>query len=231
MNTITIIPAFNEERTIREVITRCKEVNTYPLVVNDGSTDNTMQIVWDARVEIICSDENRGKGEALRLAFNHLRFRGFRGFEYIVIIDADLQFNPYEIPKLVEALKDVDYVIGQRDWNQVPFRHRLGNYVWRKIFNSLYQTELEDTNCGFVAMRREVMLRLKVHSGYIVDNDMLIQVIKMGYKVKNVPVSVRYNHKRGLSGIRMVIGILIFIIVKRIGDFIPKEKIISGGDC
>lgn len=59
------------------------------------------------------------------------------------------------------------------------------------------------------------MLKLKVSSGYIVDNDMLIQAIKMGFKVKNVPVSVRYNHRRGLSGIRIVIGILVFMIINQ----------------
>jgi len=210
--TIAMIPSYNEERTIREVITRCKEVNTFPLVIDDGSTDDTFNISEKLAITLK-HDENKGKGEALKTAFNYCRNIDFN---YIVMIDGDLQFNPYEIPKLIEALKDCDYIIGQRDWLQVPFRHRFGNYIWIKTFNFLYGTNLKDTNCGFVAMKREVMLRLKVSSGYIVDNDMLIQVIKMGYKVRNVPVSVRYDSKRGLSGIRMVIGILIFIVIQRL---------------
>ena len=216
-NSVSIIPAYNEEKTIREVITRCKEVNTFPLVIDDGSIDNTNKIA-SKLTTVITNKENMGKGEALRLGFRSI---SLTSYEYVVIIDADLQFNPYEIPKLIEALKDSDYVIGQRDWSQVPFRHRLGNYIWIKTFNLLFGTNLKDTNCGFVAMRREVMLKLKVSSGYIVDNDMLIQVIKMGYKVKNIPVSVRYNHRRGIkSGIRMVIGILIFIIFNSLGGMI-----------
>jgi len=210
---IAVIPAYNEEKTIREVITRCKEVDVYPFVVDDGSADHTYEIARDL-TDTFRIFPNQGKGFALNHAFGLIKV--CCKADYIIIIDADLQFNPYEIPKLLEALKDYDYVVGQRDWSQVPLRHYLGNLVWIKTFNFLYGTHLQDTNCGFVAMKSEVMMKLKVHSGYIVDNDMLIQVIKLGYKVKNVPVSVKYYNTRGVSGIRMVIGILIFIIIQRL---------------
>jgi len=212
MRTIAIIPCYNEEKTIREIITRCKEVNVYPLIVDDGSTNNTFNIA-NSLTKVLIHKVNLGKGETLDTGFQYIRNLDFK---YVVIIDADLQFNPYEIPKLIEGLKDADYVIGQRNWKQVPFRHYLGNLVWIKTFNFLYKTDLKDTNCGFVAMKKGVMLKLKVSSGYVVDNDMLIQVIRMGYKIKNVPISVNYDYKRGLSGIRMVVGILIFIIKRRI---------------
>lgn len=217
IDTIAVIPAYNEERTIKEVITRCKEVNVFPIVIDDGSIDNTYKVANEL-TKTLRTFENRGKGESIKLAFKYIKilYPFLADYKYVVIIDADLQYNPYEIPKLIEVLKDADYVIGQRDWTQVPLRHRLGNLVWIKTFNLLFKTDLKDTNCGFVAMKREVMLKLQVSSGYIVDNDMLIQVLKMGYKVKNIPVSVRYNHKRDLfSGIRMVIGILVFIFNKR----------------
>jgi len=211
-DTVAIIPCYNEEKTIREVIARCNEINTHPIVIDDGSTDDTYNISISL-ITTLKHNENRGKGEALKTGFRFIKDFDFR---YVVVIDGDLQFNPYEIPKLIEGLKDADYVIGQREWKQVPFRHYLGNLIWIKTFNFLYKTDLKDTNCGFVAMKREVMLKLKASSGYIIDSDILIQVIGMGYKVKNVPVSVNYMGKRGLkSGIRMVMGVLIFIIMRR----------------
>jgi len=208
---ISIIPSYNEQKTIREVITRCKEVNVYPLVIDDGSTDSTFSISGKL-TKTLRHNKNKGKGEALKTAFNYLKHIDFK---YLVIIDADLQFNPYEIPKLIKELDNADYVIGWRSWKEVPFRHHLGNWFWIKLFNFLYKTNLKDTNCGFIATKKEVMLKLRVSSGYIVDNDMLIQVIKMGYKVKNTPVSVTYNHKRGISGVRMVLGILIFMLLMK----------------
>lgn len=210
MNTIVIIPAHNEEKTIREVITRCKEINVKPLVVDDGSTDDTSEIARQLTT-VIRKHKNKGKGEALKSGFHYVNC--FTNYEFVVIIDGDLQYDPFEIPKLIEALKTADYVIGQRDWSQVPFRHRVGNYLWVKTFNILFCTDLKDTNCGFIAMRAEVMQRLNVSSGYIVDNDMLMQALEMGFVVKNAPISVRYNDKRNLfSGTRMVMGIFIFII-------------------
>ena len=216
---IVLIPAHNEEKTIEEVVTRCQMIGATPSVIDDGSTDKTYEIIErlnkERSIPILKHKENLGKGMALKTMFSVLKSINIK-FEYVVIIDGDLQYDPFEIPKFIEALKTADYVIGQRNWSQVPFRNRLGNYVWIRTFNFLFGTDLKDTNCGFVAMRAEVMKKLEVSSGYIVDNDMLIQTLKMGYRVENVPVSVRYNHKRGLSGIRMVIGILIFIIIEKI---------------
>ncbi len=208
MKHYAIIPAYNEEETIEEVILRCKKVGVFPVVVDDGSTDNTYKIAQNLTI-VLRNFKNKGKGEALKKGFNFLKNLD-EG--YVAVIDADLQFDPYEIPKLMEALKDADYVIGCRDWRQVPFRHQLGNLAWIKTFNFLFKTNMKDTNCGFVAMKTEVMEKLNVSSGYIVDNDMLIQALRLGCKIKNIPVSVKYNHKRDLlSGVRMVLGVLFFL--------------------
>ena len=217
--TIAVIPAYNEERTIREVMIRCREVKTFPLVVDDASTDNTWNIANSEGIMVLRNYTNKGKGETIRLAFNHIkRYYNtcFSNIKYIVIIDGDLQFNPHEIPNLIGELKNgADYVIGQRNWNCVPFRNMIGNMLWISIFNLIFGTDFKDTNCGFIAMNMNTMRRLKVSSGYIVDNDMLIQAIRMRCRIKNVPVNVHYETGRNLfSGIRMVIGILIFILNK-----------------
>ncbi len=217
--TIAVIPAYNEERTIREVMLRCREVKAFPLVVDDASDDNTWNIANMEGIMVLRNYTNKGKGETIRMAFNHIkRYYNtcFSGIKYIVIIDGDLQFNPHEIPKLIEELKNgADYVIGQRDWNTVPFRNMIGNMVWITFFNFIFGTSFKDTNCGLVAMKLDVMKRLKVSSGYIVDNDMLIQAKRMRCKIRNVPVTVHYDDSRNLfSGIRMVLGILIFILNK-----------------
>lgn len=232
MKTIAIIPAYNEEKTIGEVIKRFKELDISSLVIDDGSTDSTLDIAYKSSAMVLYHNINMGKGESLKTAFQFLKSSypsHFKKIKYIIIIDADLQYDPYESPKLIEILeKDkADYVIGNRNWKQVPLRHRLGNWVWIKTFNFLFRTKLKDTNCGFVAMKIEVMKKLNVSSGYIVDNDMIIQVLGMGCRVKNIPVSVNYSDKRNFfSGLRMVIGILIFITIK---SFKEERGIYMGG--
>lgn len=210
MNGYAIIPAYNEEKNIGEVIDEIFRIGLVPLVINDGSTDKTKLIARMKTSFVISHSKNRGKGESIRTAFDFLRNKDF---DYVVIIDADMQYFPREAGLLIDGLKDADYVVGERNWNQVPFRHMLGNLVWIKLFNSLFKTNLNDVCCGFVAMKREVALNLELSGGYVADSYMIIQALRMGYKVKNTPVSVVYNHKRGfISGVRMVIGILIFMI-------------------
>lgn len=113
MKTIAIIPAYDEERTIREVIMRCKEVNVFPLVINDCSDDNTEKIAKELTA-VISHKRNMGKGESLKSGFQYIEKLNIK---YVVVIDGDLQFNPREIPRMITALKDADYIIGQRDNN------------------------------------------------------------------------------------------------------------------
>jgi len=224
MNTIGVVPAYNEEDTIGEVVDRLRRINIQPLVVDDGSTDNTTMILNDLGVETLVHDKNEGKGEALLTAFNHI-FQKKRDTQYVVVVDGDLQYNPLEATRLLKPLiKDkADYIIGKRDWSKVPFRHRFGNFTWVNAFNDLFETRLEDVCCGFVAMKREVMEILDVGSGYVVDVNMLIQALTNGYRVKNVPVSVSYKNKSGIRrGMRMVMGILMFMKIRH--DEIIREN-------
>jgi len=209
---VGIVPAYNEEKTIGEVVRRLKKVGIFPIVVDDGSTDRTCEML-NEDVKVLKHNGNMGKGEALLTAFDYIFHR--EDIDYVVIIDGDLQYNPLEAPRLLKYLKNdwADYVIGSRNWSEVPFRHRLGNSVWANLFNSLFNMDLKDVCCGFVAMKFEVMKDLDVSSGYIVDIDMLIQASEIGYRIRNAPVSVSYRETSGIKrGVRMVLGIMAFMV-------------------
>lgn len=202
-----VVPAYNEEKHIGWVVNHIKAIGMDIVVVDDGSTDNTSSVAKSRGARVIRHGHNKGKGFALQTAFKNI------DTDYVVLIDADMQYHPSEIPYLVDALEDADYVIGQRDWSKVPFRHRLGNRVWLKAFNWKYGKDFKDISCGFVAMKKKVYKNLKATGGYIIEADMIIQAGRMGVKIKNVPVRVRYDNKSGiLRGVRMVIGILMFIL-------------------
>jgi len=212
-----LIPAYNEARTIKTVIKEAKEAlpRCHVVVVDDGSTDRTAQLAKEAGAKVLRHEENRGKGEALRTGFDHI-LDSYPDVEWVVLVDADRQYFAKECGRLLEPLKrgEADFVMGYRDWGQMPFRHRLGNWVWRTAFNWLFGTKLQDTNCGFMALTREAMDKVKeIYGGYIIENSLLVNALKNKLRVVQVPVSVRYKRKRAvLGGIRVVSGILVFIV-------------------
>jgi hypothetical protein len=110
---------------------------------------------------------------------------------------------------------EADYVTGYRNWRQVPFRHRLGNFVWRNAFNIIFGTRLKDSNCGFIGMNRKAMRKLinSTKGGYIIENMMMIAAMKNNLRIKQVPVKVFYYDVRDIpTGVRFVLGNLIYII-------------------
>ncbi|TAL46815.1 glycosyltransferase family 2 protein [archaeon] len=185
------------------------------VVIDDGSKDRTFEIAKKAGVKVIHHQVNHGKGEAIKTGFNHVLSHDASA-KYIVLIDSDMQYLPDELLKLVEPLKsgEADFVIGSRNWSGVPFRHRLGNFVWRTTFNVFFGTRLVDTNCGYMALTRRAVERVRnVHGGYIIENKMISDAVRSRLRIMQVPVKVFYKHKSKVQrGIRVVAGVLIFII-------------------
>ena len=211
-----MIPAYNEERSIGKVILQVKKERILPIVVDDGSTDRTYEIARKSGAVVIRHKVNKGKGEALKTGFKHI-IKNCRDVKYVVVIDADMQYDPRDAPKLVKALKEgYDYVTGYRNWKRdVPFRHRFANLIWRVTFNLLFGTNMKDTNCGYIGLNRRTMKMMSKRSygGYIIENVMLAHVVEKGLKVKQVPVKVSYPHRRDVvKGSRFFLGCLIFIV-------------------
>lgn len=217
METVVLIPAYNEEETIKEIISRLKKIKgLIPLIIDDCSSDKTAELARKEGGIIIRHKKNRGKGESLITGFSFI-LKKLRNVKYIIILDADLQYMPEDVKKLIKPLKagKADYVTGYRNWIKIPFRHALGNFVWRISFNLLFGTNFKDTNCGFIAMNRktvEIMVK-KSYGGYIIENVMLVEALKNKLKIEQIPVNVHYYEKRGIvTGSRYVLGNLIYII-------------------
>jgi glycosyltransferase involved in cell wall biosynthesis len=212
-----LVPAYNEEKNIYELIRRLKKMKFNVVVVDDGSKDRTYELAKKAGAIVIRHKENKGKGEALRTALKYARREKIKNF---VIIDADLQYLPEEARKLLKPIKngEADLVMGFRCWKEVPFRHRIGNFIWRKTFNFLFGVGLKDTNCGFMAFGERAIKKIKnIHGGYIIENSILADAIKNNLRIKQIPVKVFYHKVSKIPrGIRVVLGVLIFIILEGI---------------
>ncbi|NCO97354.1 MAG: hypothetical protein COY38_05180 [Candidatus Aenigmarchaeota archaeon CG_4_10_14_0_8_um_filter_37_24] len=212
-----IIPAYNEEKNIEEVIVRLKKsLEARIIVVDDCSKDRTGEIARRNGAIVIRHKANKGKGEALVTGFKEV-LKNHPNIEYAILIDADSQYDPEDAPRLVKALKQGnDYVTGFRRWKRdVPVRHRAANFLWRKAFNILFGVDLFDSNCGYIGMNRKAMKIISKGSygGYIIDNVMLAKAVENKLKIKQVPVKVHYSEKRDVkTGLRFFLGNFIFII-------------------
>ena len=159
MKTVAVIPAYNEEENIEKVIEKVKRVKSINkiIVIDDGSEDNTAKIARKMKVIVLRHKKNKGKGEALRTGFNYV-LKKLKNIKYVVVIDADLQFEPKESEKFLKILKNgkAELVIGKRNFRKMPFRHLIGNILWKNTFNILFGTKFEDTNCGYFALLKDV---------------------------------------------------------------------------
>ncbi|MEM5804839.1 MAG: glycosyltransferase family 2 protein [Candidatus Aenigmatarchaeota archaeon] len=210
------MPAYNEGNNIGESVSLAISdlKGAKIIVVDDGSEDNTAKIAKMAGAIVLRHGTNKGKGEALNTGFSFVK--QMKDAKYVVLLDADMQYRPKDAENVLLPLikNEADFVMGSREWSAVPFRHRLGNLVWRLTFNLLFGTKLKDTNCGLVAMNRNALEAIgRVQGGYIIDNYMLIKCIRSGLIISNAPVTVYYKYLSKVPrGVRMVIGIWLFIV-------------------
>lgn len=231
---LIILPAFNEENKIGVVLRRALKIkNARIIVIDDGSTDKTGKIIMRVIINNgelldithIENSVNMGKSYCIKVALKMLSDE-----DIVLFCDTDDQYNILEYKKLLKPILEnkADYVIGKRDFSNIPFRNGLGNKVWRFIFNALYGTNLEDTNCGFVAMKADVANRTVIKSNrYSIDNEMMIQALENGYKLTNASVSIKYHKERGIKeGVRIVAGVSWFMIKRKVIQWLenPMKK-------
>ena len=165
-------------------------------------------------VIVISHKRNMGKGEALKTGFKY--FLKNTDVDIVVVADADGQYPIKYVKLLIEPLlkNEADFVSGYRNWSKVPFRHRLGNFVWKTTFNLLFGTNFKDTNCGLVGFTRKALKRVKrTGGGYIIENVLFIEALKNRFRIKQVPVEVRYKSISPVPrGVRVVLGVWLFIL-------------------
>lgn len=192
-----LIPVYNEEATVTEVLDRVDalDLDKQMIVVDDGSTDGTPAAleVWRKTHQgaIIITQPHRGKGAALRTALAHV------DGDAVVVQDADLEYDPADVPALVEPIARgaADVVFGTRLRGGRPqrahlFWHLVGNRALCLLTNLLFNTTLSDIETGYKAFRADVLRSLDLRrDDFGIEAEITAKVAKRRLRIYELPIS------------------------------------------
>ncbi|MCM8783973.1 MAG: glycosyltransferase family 2 protein [Candidatus Omnitrophica bacterium] len=213
MKVCVLIPTYNEAKTIGWLIRRIKELGINEIVVvDDGSTDNTVQLAKDNGAEVLRNINNLGKGNSLRRGFSYCLEKNF---DIVITIDGDGQHSPEEIPHFIDFFKHhrVDVIVGNRMHHPegMPLIRFLTNKLMSKIISFLIHQEIPDTQCGLRLLRREVLEKINLRTdNFEIESEILIEAGRRGFVVFSLPIKTIYLHET-ISQINPILDSLRFI--------------------
>mgnify|MGYP006279989169 CR=1 FL=1 len=196
MRLSVIIPVYNEENTLVELIKRVQDTGLADeiILVDDGSQDGTREILKQYQdssiIKIILHKKNQGKGAAVRTGLEEA------SGDVILIQDADLEYNPRDYPELLRPIKEgvADVVYGSRflgaSRRVAMFWHMVANKLLTLMTNILYDTILTDMETGYKVFRREVVEDMPLHAKrFEFEPEFTAKILKRDYRIFEVPIT------------------------------------------
>lgn len=210
-----VLPAYNEEKTINDVMGELIDLGFNLIVVDDGSTDNTYRVSWNflknypSHVSLYRHPINRGLGATLRTgieaALSHES-------NIIVTFDADGQHHSQDILPLCQPIiqGEADVVIGKRNFKEMPFRKNFGNVVMNIITLIFYGKDVEDSQSGLRALNRKAAELMELHSrDYGVSSEIIGEVRRKDLRMVEVPITTIYTDYSLSKGTNTRVGLKI----------------------
>jgi glycosyltransferase involved in cell wall biosynthesis len=185
-----LIAAFNEEGHVADVVKGAASHASPVVVVDDGSTDDTAAVARNAGAIVIRHEQNLGKGCALRTG---LVYALKQGCSHVLFLDADLQHDPAEIPRLIARAEQGrgDLVIGEREFRKgtMPSARFYANVIGSAIISRFIAADVADSQSGFRLIRSDLLRRVHLTgTGYEIETEMLIKLARAGAVVERVSV-------------------------------------------
>jgi glycosyltransferase involved in cell wall biosynthesis len=204
--TAAVIPAYQDEKHIGDIVRRTRERVGHVLVVDDGSSDQTAQRAREAGAEVIVHAQNRGKGEAIKTGLGHWLAAASpssggldREVTWVSLLDSDGQHLPEEIDRFLSAAASATlptFLIGNRmnDVAHMPFIRRIVNRYMSNQISRLCGQKIPDTQCGYRMVDRQLIPEL-LGGGHRFDyeTEVLIIASRKGYRIESVPISTVYS--------------------------------------
>jgi glycosyltransferase involved in cell wall biosynthesis len=198
MRICVVIPSYNEAREIARLVSGVRKQGLDVLVVDDGSTDETVKLAEGAGAKVLSNVTNHGKGTSLIRGFNHALQNGF---DAVIAMDGDGQHLPEDIPNfLVKAEhSDSGIFIGNRmdKPKNMPWYRLVTNRAMSSFISAVTGQHIPDTQCGFRLLKKEVLERMDLKtSNYEIESEMLIKAARAGFRIESVPISTVYSGEK-----------------------------------
>ncbi len=209
------MPAYNEDRYIGSIILQAQQYADEVIVIDDGSTDHTSKVAHLAGATVIKHGENKGKGIAIQRI---LAESTKKEADILVLLDADSQHDPEEIPSLIKAVSEgFDVVIGSRETRRdvIPFYRKVGQRILSYFSGTLSRTKVRDTESGYRALSRKAISEIELkESGFAIETEMIANAAAKGLRITEVPISIIYTQNGStLNPISHGLGVLNRIMV------------------
>ena len=216
------IPAYNEEKSIGDMVKKSLQYSDKVIVVDDGSTDDTAQIAKQNGATVISHKKNEGYGASVISLFDRARQENT---DILVLMDGDGQHNPEQIPLLINTLQEnnVDVVIGSRFLDaasQTPGYRKRGIKIITSAANFGTDFKVTDAQSGFRAYSKRAIESIHpTETGMAISTEILLKISNKGLSVAEVPITVSYNDDSSTEhpvphGVAVLMNTLKFVSVK-----------------
>jgi len=224
MRTCIIIPTYNEEKSIGDLVEEIKDRGFDIVVCDDGSKDGTTKIAFKKGAIVLKNEKNLGKGYSLRRGFDYALEEGYQA---VITMDGDGQHSPSYIPEFLEFSKEKDakIVVGNRmptcrqtgsRYSKMPFIRLFTNKLMSLILSFICKQKIPDSQCGFRLIRREVLKKVNLYTKkFEIESEILIRAARTGFRIESLPIKSIYRGQT--SSINPVLDTFRFI------RFIIKE--------
>jgi glycosyltransferase involved in cell wall biosynthesis len=191
---VVLIPAYNAERSVGNVVREVLEVMEEVVVVDDGSADRTGDVAREAGAHVLRHPQNRGKGAALKTGFTYACQHGYDG---VITLDADGQHLPHEIPRFLACRKETgaDLIIGGRAhlFAQMLPRRRMANRFSAWSIAKASKTGITDSQSGFRFYSARLLRGVKLHTdGFDMESEVIVRAGCGGFKVVTTPIELGF---------------------------------------
>lgn len=212
MRITTLIPCYNVAPFCSAVFKTALRHSTHLILVDDGSRDATPHILralhaaHPAQVRLVTFSDNRGKGAALIEGMKCALAQG--PFDVLITLDSDGQHNPQDIPRFAHLIQQgADFVMGERQFSQMPFKNRWSNRIVSFLLHRLYPHAPLDTQSGYRAFTPQTVERcLRNAQGhrYDMEFECLLLVLREGLRIKSHFISTVYLNRNRSSHFAMI---------------------------
>lgn len=210
-----VVPAFNEEKTVSQIIEGIADKGYNVILVNDGSSDKTLDLAKKSKIKypnqifVVSHVINRGLGAALKtgmvVALN-------KGAKYIVTFDADGQHEIEDIPKVCKPLADgeADFVIGARPFEDMPISKSFANIIMNALTSIFYGRTVKDSQSGLRAFTAEAADEINIVSrGYGVSSEFIKEITDKNLRLAEVTITTIYTPETQNKGTDAIVGLKI----------------------